>query len=176
MDPLQQLKSELDRSVSDLSAAQILERPSANPDRWNIYQIVQHLLLTYSSTSASIQGRLEKGNPTRSTASLSQLAARLIVLQLGFFPGGRPAPSLVTPSAIPPDPAVDGRQLASAAAAALDSMDGVLNYAQSRFGAVPCLSHFALGPLSITQWRRFHLLHGRHHIRQIFAIRRAYGF
>jgi hypothetical protein len=32
-----------------------------------------------------------------------------------------------------------------------------------------------LGPLGAGQWRRFHLSHGRHHIRQILAIRRAHG-
>ncbi len=36
--------------------------------------------------------------------------------------------------------------------------------------------HMILGPLSLAQWRRFHLVHGRHHIRQIAAIRAEYHF
>jgi hypothetical protein len=31
-----------------------------------------------------------------------------------------------------------------------------------------------LGPLTIRQWRKFHLIHGRHHIKQIRAIRAAH--
>lgn len=171
---LAQLKSEIDQSLAGLSASQLLQRPPNSPDHWNIYQIVQHLLLTYSSTSVSIQGRLEKGTPTRSATTLQQYIARFIVLQLGLMPGRREAPSLVTPSDTPPDVAIDGNDLASAVAAGLAAMDEVLNRAQSQFGSIPCLTHFAFGPLNIPQWRRFHLIHGRHHIRQITAIRRAY--
>jgi hypothetical protein len=28
-----------------------------------------------------------------------------------------------------------------------------------------------LGPLSMQQWRKFHLIHGRHHLKQIARIR-----
>jgi hypothetical protein len=31
-----------------------------------------------------------------------------------------------------------------------------------------------LGPLSVDQWRRFQLIHGEHHLRQIISIRKAY--
>jgi hypothetical protein len=32
-----------------------------------------------------------------------------------------------------------------------------------------------LGPLSAQQWRRFHQVHGQHHLRQIHAIRAEHG-
>jgi hypothetical protein len=169
------LQDELSRSLRRLTAPQAQLHPHNNPARWNICQITQHLFLTYSSTTSSIEARMAKGTPTRSRATPSQLIAQLFVLRLGLLPSRREAPPAVTPSSNPAHSHPDGDTLISTVSMALASMDELLERAEGHFRSTPCLSHFALGPLNIAQWRRFHLVHGRHHIRQITTIRREYG-
>jgi hypothetical protein len=49
-------------------------------------------------------------------------------------------------------------------------MDLALDGAAARFGArVKLMNHPIIGPLSVRQWRRFHWVHTRHHVRQIIA-------
>jgi hypothetical protein len=53
---------------------------------------------------------------------------------------------------------------------ALVAMDATLADAEKRFGAkARLLRHPVLGPLTAQQWRRFHEVHGRHHLKQIVA-------
>jgi hypothetical protein len=177
MDPaLQKLQSELSRSLHGLDPVQAQLHPKHDSARWNICQIAQHLLMTFASTTSSIQDRLAKGTPTRSRPTSSQFLPRLFVIRLGFIPVRREAPALVIPPACTPAPHPSGDELTSAVLASLTTMDSVLTQAEGLFSSAPCLSHFVLGPLSIPQWRRFHLVHGRHHTRQIAAIRREYRF
>lgn len=176
MNPLlQQLEDELSLSLHGLNATQAQFHPHGDQARWSIWQITQHLLLTYSSTASSLESRLAKGTPTRSRPTLPQSLAQICVIRFGILPGRREVPPIVAPSACPPVPAPDGEGLISAVTAGLTHMDALLDQAEGTFSSAPCLSHFALGPLSIPQWRRFHRIHGRHHARQIIAIRREYG-
>jgi len=171
MDPiLQQLQREIAISLQGLDATQTQIRPStANPDKWSIQQIVQHLILTYANTEIAINGRLTKGAPTRAQPTLQQRIRQYAVTSLGYFPGGREAPSPVCP----PDCSLplSGEELSHKAAVGLARIDQLFAQAESLFGSRRAISHVVLGPLSIYQWRRFHLIHGRHHLRQIRAIR-----
>lgn len=171
---LRQLETELSLSLQGLYATQAQLHPHGDQARWSIWQITQHLLLTYSSTVSSLESRLAKGAPTRSRPTFPQSIAQICVIRFGILPGRREAPPIVAPSACPPDPLPDGEDLISAVTTGLARMDAFLDQAEETFRSTPCLSHFALGPLSIPQWRRFHRIHGRHHVRQIIAIRREY--
>jgi len=52
------------------------------------------------------------------------------------------------------------------------AMDELLTQCENRYGRVTCLmDHPVLGPLTAQQWRKFHWVHGRHHVRQIRAMR-----
>ncbi|HMF62544.1 MAG TPA: hypothetical protein VK608_00520, partial [Edaphobacter sp.] len=95
--------------------------------------------------------------------------AQYFVTVIGYFPQGREAPSAV----IPPSGGdrLSGEDLSRAAAEGLARIDKLFNEAEDLFGQRRCISHEVLGPLSIHQWRTFHLVHGRHHIRQILDLR-----
>jgi hypothetical protein len=176
MDPiLHRLETELSQPLRGLTGPQTQLHPQRDSRRWNICQIVQHLLLSYSSTVSSFEERVAKGRPTQSRATLSQLFARFFVFGTGVIPVRREAPQITLPSAQAPQPLPTGDILISSIFAGLAGVDKILDSAEGHFHTTPCLSHFAFGPLSIPQWRRFHLVHGRHHIRQILAIRREYG-
>ncbi len=174
MDPiLQQLQREIASSLHGLDATQTQLRPlGTNPDKWSIQQITQHLTLTYANTEVAVNGRLVKGTPTRTQPTLQQRIRQYAVTNLGYFPGGREAPSPVCPPAC--SPPLSGEQLTQEAAVGLARIAQMFAQAESLFGSGRAISHVVLGPLSLHQWRRFHLIHGRHHIRQIRAIRTAH--
>jgi DinB superfamily len=169
---LQQLQQEIAASLQGLDAIRTQLRPATTPDKWNIQQIVQHLTLTYASTEVAISGRLVKRRPTRTQPTLQQRIQQYAVTTFGYFPTGLEAPLPVCP---PVDSSpLSGEELAQQVAAGLTPMDQLCNQAEVLFGPRRVASHGVLGPLSIHQWRRFHLTHGRHHIRQIHAIRAAH--
>jgi hypothetical protein len=171
---LSQLERELSSALHSLDSTQTqLLIADDDPSRRSIHQIVQHLLLAYASTAASFESRLAKGTPTRARPTTRHRAVQFVVITLGLMPGRHQAPPEVTPA----DPAspLSGDELTHAVSQALANLDLIFNHAEQSFGPTPCLTHFTLGPLSAPQWRRFHLSHGRHHIRQILSIRRARG-
>jgi hypothetical protein len=170
---LHQLQVEIASSLSGLDADQTQLRPASRLDKWSIQQIMEHLLLTYSSTATAISARLDKGTPTRAKPTLSQRVFGYAVTRCGYFPTGRQAPSMVTPdSNLQP---LSGERLTQIASERLTHLDQLFAQAESLFGhASQCASHAVLGPMNIQQWRKFQLIHGEHHLKQIIAIRKAY--
>ena len=174
MDPiLQQLHREIADSLDGLDATQTQFCPSAsNPDKWSIQKISQHLTLTYANTEVAVNARLAKGTPTRTQPTLQQRIRRYAVTTLGYFPSGREAPLPVCPPGY--SPPLSGEELTHEVAVGLARIDELFTQAESLFGQRRAITHVVLGPLNIYQWRRFHLIHGRHHILQIRAIRTAH--
>jgi DinB superfamily len=164
------LQAELERSLAGLTDQQTQLRPRLDSRRWHIQQIVGHLLLTYALTITAMDTQIAKATRTRARLSLAQRLWQFVVLRLGWLPRQRKAPAITTPD--PNVPPANGDQLRAALDAALAAMDARIAAAEQLFGRRRrAVRHMILGPLSLTQWRRFHLVHGRHHIRQIAAIR-----
>jgi hypothetical protein len=167
------LEAELERSLAGLSDQQTQLRPRLDSRRWHIQQIVGHLLLTYALTIAAMDTQIAKARRTQASLSLAQRLWQFAVLRLGWLPRRRRAPAETTPD--PHAAPVDGDQLRGALVRALAALDGRIAAAEQLFGyRRRAVRHMLLGPLSLNQWRRFHLVHGRHHIRQIAAIRAEY--
>ena len=172
---LHQLQREITYSLRGLDATQTQLHPPSHPDKWSIQQIVEHLLLTYSSTETAINARLAKRTPTRAQSTFRQRIFQYAVTRCGYFPTGREAPSIVTPSQPITHP-LSGEDLARATAEHLAHLDRLLAEAETLFGpARQFASHAVLGPLNISQWRMFQLVHGRHHLKEIGAIRKAHN-
>jgi hypothetical protein len=170
---LQKLQSEIASCLSGLDATQTQLHPPSRPDKWSIQQIVEHLLLTYASTGTAINARLAKGTPTRAKPTLTQRVSRYAITRRGYFPTGREAPPMVTPQ--PDSLPLSGEGLTQSASDHLTHLDQLFAQAETLFGpASQCASHAILGPLNIEQWRRFQLIHGEHHLKQIVAIRKAH--
>jgi hypothetical protein len=169
---LERLERELTPSLQGLDATQTQLRPTAHPDKWSIQQIVDHLILTYALTQRSLETRIAKGRPTQAPVSIKHRARQFVLVTLGIFPEGRPAPAAVVPSL---DEPLNGDALIQAVHQNLTGVDRLSDQAESIFGRGRAVSHQILGPLSVPQWRRFHLIHARHHIKQILAIRRDHG-
>lgn len=166
---LARLDHEMRTALMGLTAGQTQARPAEHPEKWSIQQIGEHLLLTYRSTAGVIQKRIERGSSTQASPSLQQRLGQFGLISLGIFPPGRKAPAAVVPSL--PATVQSGDGLAERMLAELMEVDRLTAEGERLFGGARAASHMVLGPLSMRQWRRFHLVHGRHHVAQIVAIR-----
>ena len=171
---LHRLQREIAFSLHGLDSSQTQLQPPSRPQKWTIQQIMEHLLLSYSGTELALNARLAKQAPTRAKPSIPQYLGQYTVLRIGYFPHGRKAPPMVTPA--PTAHALCGEELATAAAEHLAHLDLLCSEAEELFGATcKFASHNVLGPLNVDQWRKFQLIHGEHHLKQILAIRRAHS-
>ncbi len=169
---LHQLQCEIASSLYGLDATQTQLHPPSSRGKWTIQQIIEHLLLTYSSTEAAINARLAKRTPTRAKPNLTHRILQFGVTRCGYFPTGREAPRIVSPQ--PTTHPLSGADLTEATAEQLARLDLLFTEAETLFGpASQCANHNVLGPLNIGQWRKFHLVHGEHHLKQIAAIRKT---
>jgi len=162
------IQTELAAALSGLNAGQTQLHPIGKASGWTIQQIVEHLRLTYASTTSALTTRNDKGHPTKTRPTTNQRIARFVVVTLGLMPGRHNAPPEVLPTAAAP---LSGEQLLALLHDELNQLDAAITHAEALFASAPCMSHFVLGPLSASEWRRFHRCHTRHHIRQIDAAR-----
>lgn len=168
------LRNELEQVLDGLNTSQTQLRTHGDADRWTIQQTVSHLLLSYAATERVFEARLEKGRGTRAKPSLTQRLAQAVIVRGGIFPPGRTAPAMVWPT--PDEAGVPGKALSERIDAALRSLDGRMAAGECLLGT-QCqgISHVMLGPMSVPQWRRFQLVHGRHHMKFLGKIRKEFG-
>ncbi len=170
---LQRLETEVTNALRGLDARNTQATPIGYPGKWSIQQIVEHLINTYRSSVPALEARVDKRSATRAKPSLRQLLGQFMITRLGRFPNGRVAPAAVAPTL--PLTVQSGDELAQRVSAELQRLDAVTARGEHFFGDRRAVAHIVLGPLSMQQWRRFHLVHGLHHLKQIRGIRRDYG-
>jgi hypothetical protein len=169
---LDQLQREIASSLHGLNAEQTQLRPST-PNKWSSQQIIEHLLLTYTGAETALNARLAKRRPTLAKPTAYQRIQQFAVCNCGYFPQGRRAPDMVTPA--PTTHQLSGAELIAATEDHLARLDLLCNECEQLFGKTQFSAHNVLGPLNANQWRRFQLIHGRHHLKQIAAIRKAHN-
>jgi len=79
---LAQLESELTTVLHGLDAREAQLAPASDPEKWNIQQIVEHLVLSYRSTVGVLQTRIDKGKPTLAKPMLQQRVGQLYLITL----------------------------------------------------------------------------------------------
>lgn len=151
--------------VAGLSPSVLRAHPDNDPARWSISQIVDHLSLTYGLTAGSLSDRLEKGRVTQARVTPKQWIVQRCVLTCGYMPPGCVSPRQVWPGDTSEN--CDSAELLARMRSGLASLDEKLVLCEDKFGSRPVLSHHILGPIGVNQWRKFHLVHGMHHLRQI---------
>jgi hypothetical protein len=155
-----------------LSALQCQQHPPRRVESWSVQQNVVHLVLTYRSTVQLLERCLAQGPPPSDRLAIGQMAPRLLVIGLGIFPRGARAPRHVHPDRLAL-PAKSGADLIVLLREEMAHMDARLAECETKFGASALESHFAFGPLTARQWRRFHALHGQLHLRQVKSLLRV---
>jgi hypothetical protein len=156
---LERLRQKLEETIRDASAGGMAQAP---PGKWNAAQILEHLFLTYKGTNRGLAKCFEQDAPLATRATLKHRVAALLVVDLGYMPGGRKAPERATPRGMPPE------EVEQAIVPELQRMGSALDDCEHRFGArTKILDHPFLGPLTAGEWCKFHWVHGQHHARQI---------
>ncbi len=149
----------LERGLAGLSPA---DAEVSIDGAWSIANIIEHLDLTYAKNAAGLQRRLAKGDAPAHPRSVRQAAARFVVVTMGYFPHGRKSPDQVVPQGRP------FTEVAAGLAGHLRELDRSLSEGERVFGATRAvLDHPVIGPFSVADWRRFHWVHTRHHLKQI---------
>jgi len=162
---LEKLKQSLESSVQGMTSEQLRWHL---PGKWCAGELLEHLYLTYTGTIKGFERVMTSGKPLASRASLSQRMRTFVVVGLGHMPGAVKAPAVAVPKGLPID------TVRNEIAAKIEAMDAIIAQCEARFGRrVHVLDHPILGPLTAPQWRKLHVVHGRHHHKQLLALRES---
>jgi hypothetical protein len=156
---LERLRQEIESAVAGLSAEQLSAGP---PGKWCAAEILEHLYLTYTGTTKGFERLLQAEPPPANRPTWQNRFGTFVVVGIGYFPKGRKSPPVAKPRGLRAD------QVRSEIAAKIREMDEVMTRCEAKFGPRrKVLDHPLLGPFSVAQWRKFHLVHGLHHVKQI---------
>jgi hypothetical protein len=162
---LERLRVAIDSAIEGMSAEDLSKSPEG---KWSVSEVLEHLSLTYSGTVKGFEKCLQAGHPLATPVVFKQKLWILLVTGFGYLPRGREAPAATKPRGMP------AQQIANEIRQKIEEMDRVITACESRYGdKVRLLDHPILGPLTGYQWRRFHWVHGRHHLKQIEILRKA---
>ena len=130
--------------------------------KWTPAQIVEHLALGLALSAETFQARKNHAPMKRRPRTPAEKIAKLFIFGLRSFPPGRKAPERTTPAP----------QIARASAeahflAAVEAWDQVDRALLPERRADLFVKHPRMGDLTVEEWMRFHLIHARHHARQI---------
>ena len=161
---LHQLANQIAHDTQDLTADQLTWHPEG---KWSIAEILEHLALTYSGTKLAFDRCLQSGKPSARVPSAADRLRAFVVTRLGYMPGGREAPRGTRPKGVP------FQNIRQDFATKITLMEETIAESERRFGTgTKVLDHPILGPFTPSEWRRFHCVHGRHHLRQIRQLRK----
>jgi hypothetical protein len=167
---LERVVSQIAGEVRELDAETAQIHPGDHAYEWTAQQVIEHLVLGYRLTSRALENRIKKGRLSQNQdRTYLQWSLQLMILSFGALPRGVPALNETTPT---PDSfaAMDGRQLGTLLRQEMEAMDAMLDRARRKYGMERVAVHPWLGPLRVDQWRRFHAVHGRHHIAQLRSV------
>jgi len=164
MDPcLERLHRELEASYRGMTSEQLASGPSG---KWSTAEVLEHLYLTYTGTIKGFSRVAEAGKSLATRSSWTHRGRRMVVLGMSYLPGGRKSPEVARPRGLPTE------QVLSEIAGKIGEMDAMIGICEQKVGRGKLLDHPVLGPLTAAQWRKFHLVHGLHHVKQIRALRK----
>jgi len=130
--------------------------------KWTPAQIVEHLAIGLAWSAEKFRARRGHAPMERRRRTPAQKIAKLLILGLRWFPPGRKAPEGSIPAPQVARTMAEAHFLAGHAA--WDQLARELLPARRRDLFV---KHPRLGDLTLEEWMRFHLVHARHHARQI---------
>ena len=162
---LERMKENLESAVERMSSEQLSWHL---PGKWSAAEVLEHLYLTYTGTITGFERVLRKGKPLATQASMAQRVLTFVVVALGHMPAGRKAPAMVQPKGLPAE------KVRNEIGEKIVAMDAIIVQCEVRFGRwVKLLDHPILGPLTATEFRKLHLVHGRHHLKQLLQLRES---
>jgi hypothetical protein len=161
---LQRLQDAISSATEGMSVDMLSQHPEK--DKWSVAEVLEHLYLTYTGTIKGFEKSIEAGKPLARVPTWKDRMRTVVVVRLGHLPEGRKAPKNAMPRGLPPE------HVLAEVADKIAAMDAVIAQAEQKFGKdCRLLDHPILGPLQGREWRKFHWVHGRHHLRQMTRLR-----
>lgn len=166
MDPhLNRLQKEIAAAVAGLSPAQLSWHPEG---KWCASEVLEHLYLTYIGTAKGFERVAEEGKPLASVQTWKQRGQTFVVLGFGYLPEGRQSPEMARPRGVPAETVL------AEIGPVISRMDEAIRRCEEKFGRrTKLLDHPILGPFTASEWRKFHLVHGLHHGKQLKRLRQG---
>lgn len=156
-------RAAIDAATTGMTADQLLRHA---PGKWSSAQVLEHLAKAYGSTAYILDKCVREHRTVATPPSPRQRFFTWVIVGVGYFPQGRPAPAVTVPEGLEPLEALE------AARTSLAALDAAAARGVEVFGlATRVANHPILGGFTIPQWRRFHRVHTRHHMKQIVALR-----
>ncbi len=153
--------------LPDLVLGPLRGRPDSDWERgpagkWTPAQIVEHLALALNLSAETFQARRTHAPMSRRPRTPAQQIARLLIFGLRWFPPGRKAPERTTPP-----PQIDRATAEAHFLAGIEAWDQVDRALLPERRTNLFVKHPRMGDLTVEEWMRFHVIHCRHHARQI---------
>jgi hypothetical protein len=167
---LERVVSQIAAELKGLDAELTQVHPGGLSYKWNAQQVTEHLVTSFRHTREALESRLRKGHRLHNVSRTRlQWCLQIMMLSFGRFPFGIPAmeETLPAPGRFP---VMSGPQLSDLLRQEMEAMDQALDRCRQKFGMEKVARHPLLGPLRVDQWRRFHVVHGLHHVPQLRAI------
>jgi Protein of unknown function (DUF1569) len=160
---LRRLQDAIASATNGMTADELTRHPEG---KWSSVQVLEHLYITYIGSAQGFERCLSEGKPLVRTHTLKDAMRTFVATSLMHLPEGRKAPERTQPRGLPAD------EVMSKIGPQIQIMDELIAQCEARFGKrTRVLDHPFLGPLTGRQWRKFHWVHGRHHIKQILKLR-----
>jgi hypothetical protein len=160
---LEELRAAIAEAIRGMTPDDLSRHPEG---KWCAAEILDHLNLTYIGTAKNLERCLRSGQTFASSDRSTKRWQRLVVTGLGIFPPGRKSPERALPRGTPPE------QVTAEILQNLARMEEIIRACEARFGGTkPVADHPVLGPLTVNEWRKFHLVHGKHHAKQILRLK-----
>lgn len=160
---LEQLQKALAAVIADVPEEELRWHP---PEKWCAGEVLEHLYLSYTGTLKGFERVIQAGKPLATRPTVWQRCRVLVAVGFGYLPEGRKAPTNVQPRGLPLETVRTGIMPKIA------EMDQIITRCEQQWGSQrKLLDHPILGPLNAGQWRKFHLVHGLHHVKQIQRLR-----
>jgi len=160
---IQTAREAIEKATESMTAEQLTWHPEG---KWCTAEILEHLALAFGGTAKFLGKVAADGKSVASKMTMKQRIGIAVVTGGEFIPGGRKAPQGVVPKGMAAD------QVLTAIRKNLSDMDQAIRACESKLGTkIMIADHPVLGPLTVAQWRKFHKVHTRHHMKQVAALR-----
>lgn len=145
----------------------LAERPDddwqqAPPGKWTPAQIVEHLALALEGCADGFEKRRARDPMFRRPLTGVQRAGKVLVMHLGWFP-----PFISAPSVSAPPPHVDRAAAETHFRRGVERTEDLARLLLPARARDLFVKHPAMGDLTLPEWMEFHVIHARHHARQI---------
>ena len=162
---LSDLRDQLAKAIDGMTAEDLARHPEG---KWSSAEILDHLNQTYRGTVKNCEHCLATGRSGENVGRNTKRWQRRVVIWLGYIPSGRTSPAHALPRGTPI------AQLIIEIFENITRMENLIAACDAQYGRGKSIAeHPILGPLTASEWRKFHWIHGMHHARQIIRLKNA---